>query len=97
MSNSPAGTSRSYSEVDHGTTVKVYLPRYLGQVSEASDAPPVVPVVKGNPGEIILVVEEELKVRQVSVDAQRELGYTVIQAAKPARLRSSSRFTPTSR
>jgi hydroxyethylthiazole kinase-like sugar kinase family protein len=46
----------------------------------------VVPVVKGNPGEIILVVEEELKVRQVSVDAQRELGYTVIQAAKPAQL-----------
>jgi len=78
------GHVKIYSEVDHGTTVKVYLPRHDGQATEmaAAQAPTDLPL--GQSSEIVLVVEDEEKVRHVTVDALRELGYTVIQAASPS-------------
>jgi signal transduction histidine kinase/ActR/RegA family two-component response regulator len=70
-----------YSEVGRGTTVKIYLPRYVG----AEDALPSPPADSATPpavgDEIILVVEDETGVRQMSVDALRDLGYTVMEAA----------------
>ena len=70
-----------YSEVGRGTTVKIYLPRHHGPVEAA--AGPVAPrsdLPTGRAEEIILVVEDEQRVRHYSVDALRELGYTALPA-----------------
>ena len=76
------GHVKLYSEVDHGTTVKVYLPRHNAQVSDTI-AGPSAAMPLGSSHEIILVVEDEEKVRQVTVSGLRELGYTVIEAGSP--------------
>jgi len=78
------GHVKIYSEVDQGTTVKVYLPRYDGQIVEISATQARSALPLGQTSEIVLVVEDEEKVRHVTVDALRELGYTVIQAASPS-------------
>jgi CheY-like chemotaxis protein len=68
-----------YSEVGHGTTVKIYLPRLLADVPEveADDEPP---VPDGDGEETILVVEDDDDVRTYSVEILRELGYRVLEA-----------------
>ncbi|MDB5672264.1 MAG: signal transduction histidine kinase [Alphaproteobacteria bacterium] len=73
-----------YSEPGHGTTVKIYLPRFLGLAEEANARNAATEIPGDLPrarDEIILVVEDDERVRHVSVDALRELGYTVVQAA----------------
>ena len=71
------GHVKIYSEVGQGTTVKMYLPRFTGELP-AEDAPHETYVGGGD--EIVLVVEDDADVRLVSVDALRALGYTVIHA-----------------
>lgn len=79
------GHIKIYSEVGQGTAVKLYLPRSTNErvmrpakaaVSDDLDA---LPHARGE--EIILVVEDDERVRHTSVDALRELGYTVVQAS----------------
>ena len=76
------GHVKIYSEPGVGTTVKIYLPRHFGGEdavdTEAMNAPD---TPRGSPEEIVLVVEDDDSVRHLSVDALRELGYTVVQAA----------------
>ncbi|MCW5681339.1 MAG: CHASE3 domain-containing protein [Xanthobacteraceae bacterium] len=73
------GHVKIYSEVDHGTTIKIYLPRTQRAEDIVSTQPkPALPT--GDPTVIILVVEDEDRVRLVSVAALRELGYTVLHA-----------------
>jgi signal transduction histidine kinase/CheY-like chemotaxis protein len=80
-----AGHVKIYSEVGHGTTVKLYLPRYSGdQSADIEMATKAAQLPVGHVEDIILVVEDEARVRQVSVDALRELGYSVLQAASPS-------------
>jgi CheY-like chemotaxis protein len=76
------GHVKIYSEPGVGTTIKIYLPRHVGeeQVLEAQ-ARPVGELPHARDGEIILVVEDDERVRHLSVDALRELGYTVVQAS----------------
>jgi len=71
-----------YSELGQGTTVKLYLPRHHGDAIDSYDHPRVdeATVPRAKPGETILVVEDEQRVRHFSVDALRELGYVVISA-----------------
>jgi CheY-like chemotaxis protein len=66
-----------YSEVGHGTTIRMYLPRTL----EAEDIIVAVEeqVVIGG-SETILVVEDDDQVRGIVVDLLRELGYQVLKA-----------------
>ncbi|MEX0706966.1 MAG: ATP-binding protein [Woeseia sp.] len=67
-----------YSEVDVGTSVRMYLPPSEGQeaahVPESSDAP----LVGGS--ETILLVEDDDLVRQFAVQQLRQVGYTVLDA-----------------
>ena len=70
-----------YSEIGEGTTVKLYLPRHIGPaaVRSAPEANEAIP--QGKSSDIILVVEDEDRVRHFAVDALRELGYTVLSAS----------------
>ena len=72
-----------YSEVGQGTTVKLYLPRSRLAIAEASGHLDVNTLPAGRVDEIILVVEDEQRVRHFSVDALRDLGYTAISASSP--------------
>lgn len=79
------GHVKIYSEPGVGTTLKIYLPRNTGELDAADGQPrPVGELPHGKPEEIILVVEDDERVRHLSVDALRELGYTVVQAADAA-------------
>ncbi|MDP3592168.1 ATP-binding protein [Phenylobacterium sp.] len=77
------GQVRIYSEVDHGTTFKIYLPRFWGAEAPAPLKAAAQPR-GGEAHEIILVVEDEQRVRHYSVEALRELGYGVIHASNGA-------------
>lgn len=74
------GHVRIYSEVGHGTTVKIYLPRLLREeTTRAREEAQIVP--EGSLTETILVTEDDPDVRTYSVEALQELGYRVIEAA----------------
>ncbi|MGF7243898.1 PAS domain S-box-containing protein [Pseudomonas oryzihabitans] len=72
------GHIKLYSELGHGTTVKIYLPRVVGASAaiERFTLPEGV-VPQALPGESVLVVEDDPRVRLISVEALRELGYDV--------------------
>ena len=75
------GHVKIYSELGVGTTVKLYLPR--GQSAEQAAGPAAISTeaLRAMGEEIVLVVEDEERVRHLSVDALRDLGYTVVQAS----------------
>lgn len=76
------GHVKIYSEPGEGTVIKIYMPRYYGAeaaVGMTVAAPAELPRAQGE--EIILVVEDEERVRHMSVDSLRELGYTIVQAS----------------
>lgn len=78
------GHVRIYSQLNKGTSVKIYLPRHAGEVSCSHQDGPITAIPAGRSGEIILVVEDEENVRTMSADALRELGYTIIATGSPA-------------
>ncbi|WP_069269399.1 PAS domain S-box protein [Paraburkholderia nodosa] len=71
------GHIRIYSEVGHGTTVKVYLPRSM---ETAVVVDPVAPDVLTGGSETILVVEDDRRVQATVVESLRQMGYTVLKA-----------------
>jgi PAS domain S-box-containing protein len=73
------GHVKIYSEIGHGTTVKVYLPRLATQGAGEEDIDPG-PSPEAAKEETVLVVEDDDEVRAYSVDSLRELGYRVIEA-----------------
>ena len=72
------GHVKIYSEVDHGTTVKIYLPRSME--AEQASLPAVDTPVRGGT-ESVLVVEDDEAVRETAVSLLRQLGYSVLQAS----------------
>ena len=73
------GYTKIYSEPDHGTTVRLYLPRAAdGQVPEA-DAPFAEPLSRGQ--EVILVVEDNKGLRDLALRHLQSLGYRTLPAA----------------
>jgi signal transduction histidine kinase len=78
------GHMKIYSELGQGTSMKVYLPRWSGEdaLTATSLGPGLRPgeALRGSPDEIILVVEDDARVRVISVEALRELGYTAQHA-----------------
>jgi signal transduction histidine kinase len=80
------GHVKIYSEPGEGTTIKIYLPRHYGPDGEgkAYTAPDPTALPRANGEEVILVVEDEDRVRHMSVDSLRELGYIVLQASDAA-------------
>jgi CheY-like chemotaxis protein len=75
------GHAAIYSEVGEGTTVKLYFPRLrAGAAEEAPEEPAFAPAVAEGLGETILVVEDEVMVRDFTVAALEEAGYRVLAA-----------------
>jgi CheY-like chemotaxis protein len=73
------GHLKIYSEPGEGTTVKLYMPRFIGEARE--EQPPRQPDLLKAPVELVLVVEDDERVRAGTVAALRELGYPVVHAA----------------
>ena len=68
-----------YSEVGHGTVVKIYVPRATGEMApELQLATPPVHAPGGGP--VVLVVEDDPVVRDFALSACMEIGCTVYQA-----------------
>jgi len=76
------GHVKIYSEVGHGTSVKIYLPRSSGLQETASEAEVAANVRGGN--ETILVVEDDVLVRKYVITQIASLGYGTLQAANAA-------------
>jgi PAS domain S-box-containing protein len=77
------GHLRIASEVGHGTTIKLYLPRALQDAVVLEK--PIGEALRGQ-GETILVVEDDATVRLILADILGELGYDILLAsdARPA-------------
>ncbi|WP_181183447.1 MULTISPECIES: GAF domain-containing protein [unclassified Mesorhizobium] len=76
------GNVKIYSEMGVGSTVKIYLPRSLGSVAEGEPLAPS-EVIPGKQHEVVMVVEDEDRVRSMAVEALRELGYSVVEMRGP--------------
>ncbi len=79
---SHGGFIRVYSELGKGTKFKVYLPAHTAQ---AGGAPVVAPaeMPRGH-GELILVVDDEASVRQITEQTLEAFGYRVVLAGDGA-------------
>jgi signal transduction histidine kinase len=71
------GHIKVYSETRAGTTVKIYLPRLVGEAGGMLARAAFEPARTGDRSEIILVVEDDTLMRRLTTDALHELGYTV--------------------
>ena len=69
-----------YSEVGEGTSVKLYFPRYFGDIAP-SNINQVALAPMGDGDEVILVVEDNEDVRIYSTGILTELGYSVLEAS----------------
>ncbi len=76
------GFVHTYSEPGKGTTFKIYLPRYVGEVNttgKQSDS-----VIRRGRGERVLIVEDEKAILKLTSRMLNNLGYTVLTASSPA-------------
>jgi PAS domain S-box-containing protein len=78
------GQVRIDSEVGSGTTVKLYLPRYHGQLDEESTEATTPQAPRAETGETVLIVDDEPGVRMLITDTLNELGYIALEAVDGA-------------
>ncbi|MDF2619712.1 MAG: integral rane sensor hybrid histidine kinase [Xanthobacteraceae bacterium] len=76
------GHVKIYSELGHGTTVKLYFPRYTGEMP--AEQPAAGEVAGDGNAEVVLLVEDDAQVRAMSRAMLDELGYRVIEAESGA-------------
>jgi signal transduction histidine kinase/CheY-like chemotaxis protein len=74
------GHIRLYSERGRGTTVKLYLPRAVGEI-EPRVANDIAPVERASRGETIMVVEDDAGLRKLALTMLGGLGYRTLEAA----------------
>jgi PAS domain S-box-containing protein len=75
------GFINAYSEPALGTTITIYLPRYVGKVSSASTEDAAKPTMRGN--ETILLVEDEPAMLKMTAIILKRQGYSVLAADTP--------------
>ncbi len=73
------------SAVGCGTTVRIYLPRYVGDAAPKPVEDDTTPIPTNDGSVTVLVVEDEEGVRAHAVSALRELGYRVLDADSAAK------------
>jgi signal transduction histidine kinase len=74
------GHIKIFSEPGKGTTVKIFMPRFVAFKREKTSEAPKPPLPVGTKDKVILVVEDDEDVRANSVMMLRELGYKVFEA-----------------
>ena len=74
------GYAKIYSELEKGTTFKLYLPRFRGAVEVEEALPAIGAAHAAEQGEVVLVVEDEPVVRGLIVEVLGELGYRTLEA-----------------
>jgi CheY-like chemotaxis protein len=77
------GQVRVYSELGRGTTMCLYLPRYLGE-AEPEPEPRPSQFDERASGESVLVIEDEETIRTLITEELQNLGYSVIGVAEGA-------------
>jgi signal transduction histidine kinase/ActR/RegA family two-component response regulator len=78
------GHLKVYSEIGEGTTVKIYLPRYIGEEDRPEEKQHARDAEGAIGAECILVVEDDDALRAYTMEILGELGYRVLQAASGA-------------
>ena len=78
------GHIKIYSEPGEGTSIKIYLPRARTDAADAKADAPKGLATAPQEGAIILVVEDDEHVRDVTVAMLRDLGYVVVHASRPS-------------
>ncbi|EPX59214.1 hypothetical protein D187_003118 [Cystobacter fuscus DSM 2262] len=75
------GHVRIYSEVGRGTTIKLYMPRHVGEGAQAGEVrPELTPLPRAQEGETVLVVEDDPAVRMLVLEILEDLGYAALEA-----------------
>jgi PAS domain S-box-containing protein len=74
------GHIKIYSELGHGTTVKIYLPRATGLPDTPTESLTSTSIANGN--ETILVVEDDHLVRRYVITQIESLGYKTLEASR---------------
>jgi len=90
------GRVKIYSEPGVGTSVKLYLPRLVGSETGLEVEVPALSAesARAKAGEVILVVEDDEKIRFLSVEALRDFGYTIVQAGDASQALAVLAVTP---
>jgi CheY-like chemotaxis protein len=79
-----AGHVKIYSELGEGTTVKIYLPRHLGEEEHEEEIDRSGGANRAIGAETVLVVEDDDALRMYDVEILNDLGYNVLPAANAA-------------
>jgi PAS domain S-box-containing protein len=87
------GNVTIYSEAGKGTTVNLYLPR-AGAPSARDAAPVAMPSAADGHGELVLIVEDDDRVRRLTATRLTELGYRVLEASHGAAALALLKETP---
>ena len=74
------GHVKIYSELGHGTSVKLYLPKVIGAVALDADTLSDPNEAASGGRETVLVVEDDAAVRTAAVSILQNLGYRVLEA-----------------
>ncbi|MBI5281090.1 MAG: response regulator [Candidatus Solibacter usitatus] len=74
------GSIEVYSELGRGTTFKIYLPGVEEETADVETAVPL-PALQGT--ETVLVVEDQVEVREYAATVLKTFGYQVIQVENP--------------
>ena len=74
------GQIRIDSKPGAGTTVKLYLPRHYGMVTQPAASASHSPLIQGA-GETVLLVEDDSSIRLLVAEVLHELGYASLEAA----------------
>ncbi len=76
------GQVRIDSELGHGTTVCIHLPRHMGTAVSSEAVPRLSEDLKAQRDETVLVVDDEPTVRMLVVEVLGDLGYAAIEASE---------------
>ena len=75
------GHVKIHSEVDQGTTIRIYLPRYRGAAQEEPSEVSFAEAPRAEAGETVLVVEDEPVIRNLIIEVLQDLGYRALEAS----------------